>query len=332
VRIGGACALCAALLLGFIDLALAGSGSDIPGGRDNLYAVRFAAGERVWAAGAFGTILHSTDGARTWTRQDTPTQEMLFGVDFVNAQRGWTVGRSGLVLSTTDGGKTWSGQASGTERHLFSVDFADAQRGCAVGDWGTIITTSDGGVTWKKRDLANDVILNDVFMLEGGQGWVVGEAGILLSTEDGGVTWVEGSVGIEKTLFEVYFTTEQQGWAVGMDALILSTEDGGATWRVLHGVAEFGALDHTGFAHAFDNPSLYSITVVGDNGYAVGDMGAVFVSSDGGQIWTRHPVPGKSGLQWFGDVGLGPQGDGLIVGAGGLRLPIRKGRIKVLSE
>ena len=323
------CALCAALVFAGTAQAQTTGERKGDGIRDDLYAVKLASGGQAWAVGAYGTILHSTDDGRTWTRQVSPTTEPLFGVDLVDDQHGWIVGRAGIVLGSTDGGATWRQQSSGTDKHLFDVDFVDEKFGCAVGDWGAILLTTDGGLTWRMHELKQDVILNGVALLDRNRGWIVGEAGTVLSTDDGGVTWVRHDVGVNKTLFGVHFADERCGWVVGIDALILSTDDGGVTWTVQNGSAEAGGLDQVGFAYAYENPSLYEVAVLGPTGVAVGDTGAVFRSEDGGRSWKRKEMPAEWGLRWFAHVDLISQSDGLIVGAEGSRLSIRNGQLQL---
>jgi len=180
--------------------------------------------------------------------------------------------------------------------------------------------------------LKHDVILNGVSLLDRERGWIAGEAGTVLSTADGGETWERRETGIDKTLFGVFFADARRGWAVGIDALILVTDDGGLTWTVQHGSADMGGLDQVGFAHAYENPSLYGVAVAGKIGIAVGDMGAIFASEDGGRTWKRRPVPQAWGLRWFADVALDANGEGMIAGAGGSRIRIRGGRFQVPGE
>lgn len=298
--------------------------------KDNLYGVKFIDPDDGWVVGAFGTIFHSEDGGETWQAQDSKTTENLYDVDFVDPKRGWVVGRSGTILHTDDGGRTWTPQNSGVgiEKHLFAVDFADAQHGVAVGDWGTILTTSDGGRTWENHSLDHDVILNDVSMVDAAQGWIAGEVGTVLHTEDGGRTWTPQHSGVGKSLFGVYFADARHGWAVGIDALILRTEDGGQTWTVENGSTEVRELEQVGFSSAYENPSLYAVRVVGDLGIAVGEIGAVYTSADGGRTWTRRAEDAKGGSKWFRAVSLVPGTSGAIVGAAGARLRVVQGRVE----
>ncbi len=298
--------------------------------KDNLYGTKFVDPDAGWVVGGFGTIFHSDDGGKTWSPQVSKTTENLYDVDFVDARRGWAVGRSGTILHTDDAGKTWTPQNSGVgvEKHLFSVDFSDAQHGIIAGDWGVILTTDDGGRTWQDHSLENDVILNDVSMVDDKHAWIAGEVGTVLRTDDGGATWTKQATGIDKTLFGVYFQDPQHGWAVGIDALILRTEDGGQSWKVQNGSTEVHELEQVGFSSAYENPSLYAVQVVGDLGIAVGEIGAVYISADGGRTWTRRPGEAKGGPKWFRAVSLVPGTHGVIVGAGGERLRIVEGRIE----
>ena len=157
--------------------------------------------------------------------------------------------------------------------------------------------------------------------------------GHLLVTEDGGVTWAEQPMGLDKTLFGLYFADGQRGWAVGIDALILHTDDGGGTWQVQNGSTEIRELEQVGFAQAYDNPSLYSIAVVDQNGFAVGEIGAVFLSTDGGRTWTRRETgKGQKEGVWFRAVSVVSGTHGAIVGAKGQRLMINDGQVRPPAE
>jgi photosystem II stability/assembly factor-like uncharacterized protein len=297
--------------------------------KDNLYGVKFIDAKHGWVVGAFGTIARTSDGGNTWQAQPSKTTQSLYDVDFVDTQHGWVVGRQGLILRTTDGGATWDAQTSGTSQHLFGVDFVDDQYGVAVGDFGVILVTRDGGQHWEDDKLSEDVVLYDVAMTDRTRGWIAGEFGSVLTSADGGVTWTKQETGIDKTLFGICFPDPQNGWVVGIDALILHTADGGQTWKVQNGSTEIRELEQVGFGQAFENPSLYSISVIGNTGVAVGEIGAIYLSADAGQTWTRRGSGKKeSGPKWFRDVSLAPGKSGAIVGAAGVRVPVVDGRIR----
>jgi photosystem II stability/assembly factor-like uncharacterized protein len=313
----------------------AGSAAPRPGSdrlKDNLYGVKFIDQQQGWVVGAFGTIFHTLDGGRSWYPQLSHTTEMLFDVDFVDAKTGWISGRSGLILHTADGGETWTKQESGTDKHLFAVDFVDRDFGVAAGDWGAIVSTHDGGASWTSHTLEKDVILNDVAMIDRSRGFVAGELGTILKTEDGGTSWQRVESGVEKTLFGISFSDARSGWAVGVDAIIVQTEDGGDTWTLRNGSTEIRELEQVGFAQALDNPSLYGIAVEGDVGFAVGEIGSVLVSADGGRTWRRQSSDENRQGTWYRAISIVPGTHGAIVGAKGARLLISEGKVEPRAE
>ena len=315
-------------LLGAILIACAGPSTASAQLRDHLYAVSATSAREAWAAGAFGTIVHSSDAGATWTRQDTNTSEHLFGIGFADANHGWAVGRTGVILRTRDGGEIWEIQDSPLEdRHLFDVAAIDAMTASAIGDWGAILRTTDGGATWQDRSFGRDVILNDQHWHGADRGWIVGEGGVILATDDGGKTWTEQPSGVFKTLFGVTFADERHGWAAGIDGLILRTTDGGATWEAQRGAEEMEAFEEVAVADAFGNPTLFDIDVRGEHGLAIGDLGAVFTSDDGGATWKRRELGGEAGLQWLRGGVLVDGGNGFFVGGKGLAIRVSAGQI-----
>lgn len=296
--------------------------------RDNLYAVSPASARVVWAAGAFGTIVHSDDAGATWQRQNSNSTEHLFGIAFADDANGWAVGRSGTILRTRDGGGIWEIQDSPLDdRHLFDVAAISSQTAAAIGDWGSVLYTTDGGTTWEDRSFGRDVILNDQHWHGPERAWVVGEGGVILATRDAGRTWIEQPSGVYKTLFGVTFADDRNGWAAGLDGLILRTRDGGETWEAQRGMEEVAAFDEVGVDDAFGNPTLFDLDVQGRYGIAVGDLGAVFTSDDGGETWTRRALDGQAGLQWLRSAALVDDGHGFFVGGKGLTVRLSAGRI-----
>lgn len=69
-------------------------------------------GQRGWAVGYDGTIVHTRDGGTSWQDQASGTRASLNSITFTaDGQRGWAVGY-GTILHTADGGKSWQEQAS----------------------------------------------------------------------------------------------------------------------------------------------------------------------------------------------------------------------------
>ena len=94
------------------------------------------------------TILRTTNGGETWTRQISDTTSWLSGVYFINTNNAIVVGENGTILHTTNGGTNWISQSSGTWSNLESVHFVNENVGWVVGYYGTILKTTNGGVTF----------------------------------------------------------------------------------------------------------------------------------------------------------------------------------------
>jgi len=69
--------------------------------------------------------------------------------------------------------------------------------------------------------------------------------------------------------------------------------------------------------------------VVGTKGIAVGEIGAIYVSTDGGETWKRQDGSNKeSGPKWFRAVSLTTGASGAVVGAAGAQVRIVDGRVE----
>jgi len=274
--------------------------------------------------GHLGKVFHSADGAKTWEFQDTNVREPLFDVDFVDTSHGWAVGNLGLMLHTSDGGKTWVKQDSKIAKQLFGVDFVDERTGWAVGYYGTILHTSDGGQTWEDQSISADITLNDVDFVDDATGWAVGEFSTVLHTKDGGTNWEKLTGAVEEetldgkwegddtglgdeSLFGVSFQNNLEGWVAGMDGIIAHTADGGMHWSV----RETGVVKN-----------FYDINLRGKLGIAVGALGAVLLTQDGGKEWKELSFDAIGTYSWLTSALIIDDSHALVTGGHGTLLAI----------
>jgi photosystem II stability/assembly factor-like uncharacterized protein len=68
-------------------------------------AIAWADETTAFVVGSAGTILRTTDGGDTWTRQESGTTHALHSVSFADANTGTVVGDYGTILHTTTGGE-----------------------------------------------------------------------------------------------------------------------------------------------------------------------------------------------------------------------------------
>lgn len=281
---------------------------------------------KVWALGAFGFVLASSDGGQSWRQQSFSERlQIPRAITFADAAHGWIVGLGGIGR-TDDGGATWSvvsvddikrriGSTAGFT--LLDVDAADADRAWAVGHKGSgdesralVLATNDGGLSWREQELDVPVTLTGVCFVDAHRGWVVGATvpdgtGFVFATEDGGHTWAEQLRLPDSGLSAVAFADASHGWVVANGratrtrggGAILATRDGGATWTP--------QLEGSGSL-------LQALACVdAEHVWAVGTDGAVLATSDGGASW----VPQQSGTSARLDaVAFADEGRGWAVG------------------
>ncbi|MDR4519603.1 MAG: P-loop NTPase fold protein [Nitrosomonas sp.] len=126
----------------------------------------FVLGERVWAVGDGGLIIHSPDGGVTWQQQRAYQPESLESVE-ENPQRQRMIAPEAdqQLESNAQGISRTEGRLSDSEKlfreDLQSIFFIDAQRGWAVGSGGTILSTNDGGKNWQLQSNNTETSLVD---------------------------------------------------------------------------------------------------------------------------------------------------------------------------
>ena len=233
----------------------------------------------LWAVGAHGVVLRSTDGGRTVTHRDwdEPAAPALYGVWADGAGGVWAVGDRGTILHASDGGDTWSRQSSGAGASvLTSVWGSSASDLYVVGNPSLVLHSGDGGARWQREPTHNGNGLRRVWGTAAGHAFTVGWGETILRTLDGR-TWSELRRGTSVTLFDVWGSGGDV-WAVGSlhppgsralgadDALLHST-DGGRSFAMQPGALRL---------------PLYAVGGTGPRDiYLGGPAGALWRSTDG---------------------------------------------------
>ena len=174
-------------------------------------------------------------------------------------------------------------------------------RGVAAGSWQRQRTSS---LSW----------LHSVFFLDQNRGWAVGSRGALLSTTDGGTHWTSLVHPTEDTIREIYFADDRNGIIVcerniydlksnaEARAYLMKTVDGGEHWKR----ASMRGVDP-------DARIMRAIFTGAGRGWAFGEAGAIFTTSDMGNTWIRLQAPTRY-LLLGGD--FINENNGWLVGAG----------------
>ncbi len=324
-------------LLGLFTLILFGSVSLVAGTRNAFAApggwsfgdtlgvsipfngLSFVNPSEGWITGASGVIVHTSDAGKTWVAQTSGTTHWLQSVSFVDSSHGWIAGNNGTILTTSDGGQTWTPQDSGVKFDLYTVTFLNAQEGWVGGFAGTLLHTTNGGETWIRVSTDSAQWIMNIFFLKSNAkyGWAVGQDGLVLATKDGGQTWEKKNNSIAKDLYGVFFTDANNGWAVGTHGVIQFTANGGDTWTIQNGLGR-GLMGRGVEGDERELNDLHAVAFLdAKTGYAVGVMGMVLKTVDGGNHWTF--VKSGTGLDLY-NVAFPVPDAGWIVGVGGMIL------------
>jgi len=257
----------------------------------------------VWAVGAGGVILRSTDRGATWISVTSPTINDLNSVFMRTYGVGYAVGASGTFLRTTDGGVSWTAPSSPAVTNLNAVrgmQISTTYYVWAVGAGGGIYRSADSGTTWSTIAPPTGQDLNSV---DNAYGYLTttdqlllacGNGGVIAKSTDSGATWASATFGTTENLNSIGMATYRivygpprvvtvYGWAVGANGTILRTTDAGATWTPQ-------------VVAALSGKNLKSVSVVSAMAAkVVADDGTVARTKDGGANWTVV-TSGASGL------------------------------------
>ncbi len=288
-----------------------------------FYDVFFKSETEGWAVGDNGLIAVTTDGTN-WALHDSSgvmTTADINTVWFIG-NSGWLGTDGGGIFLTTNNGADWTVPTVNVATDdVNELSFSDANNGYAAIDGAGIMYTTDGGDNWvlssvnlgpypyTRTDIECIEAIDGTYGIASGWGSYIGpQPTIILVTSDGGASWACPD--------ETYsWATYAYGYGISKfsdgEAIITGGYSGCAS-PVLH-----SAPNYTSWApsEGFFGDDLRDIAVVpGTNRVvAVGDEGAVALSTDKGQTWefSFMPSPGSSGILDF--VGIGKD---LIIGVG----------------
>jgi photosystem II stability/assembly factor-like uncharacterized protein len=234
------------------------------------------------SAGSAGVVLYTRDGGVHWRRALLNTVPGLHRVHFIDSKTGYLAGEgsdaypSG-VFATADGGRSWQPVPGQRCPGWLAADFSGPGAGALVGSWNRLATLRGERVFATNMDTLGGRSLCDV-QLRGGVGFAVGQGGLVLRSDGtGGSSWgyVRPSLG-ESVLaawdFHAVGGAGQHWWVVGRPgSAALHSDDGGRNWKIVR----------TG-----QNLPLYGIHFSDEqHGWAVGALGVVIATADGGKSW-----------------------------------------------
>lgn len=196
----------------------------------DLLAVHFPSAKDGWVVGHDGVVLHTADGAATWTKQlDGLETRKLLTEHF---QRRVEEGDPDAARFLKEVEFSY---ANGPEQALLGVWFEDPLRGFVCGSFGTLLATRDGGKTWEswleKVVAPAPVHLNGISGIAGGV-FIASEKGVVFRLDRKQQKFLPTQTGYAGSFFGVTAAGESVV-AFGLRGTAYRTSNGGGQWNKL---------------------------------------------------------------------------------------------------
>ncbi len=251
-----------------------------------------------WAAGGWtqpythlstGVVLRTRDGGATWTADRNSLLPAVRSIKFFDAANGVAVGQQSAlfpagVFTTDDGGRAWSSLPPSGEQAWLAGDFSDPLTGMVAGRSGTVAAIRRKAI---ERSQGADFGLRSVHRVQlgrPGEAWLAGDGGLAMHSDDGGLTWQTPAVDLPAPIrgqfnFHALAVHDDQIWIAGSPGtFVVHSADGGKTWSK-HSTGHTTPLRALTFLDA-------------KQGWAVGDLGTILASRDGGHTWQQQRIGG----------------------------------------
>jgi len=257
-----------------------------------------------WAAGGWtdpvshvsrSVLLSTQDGGRTWTPIAVPMIGEFLELNMQDARNGWAIARGSAVfpsgiLRTQDGGRGWSPAETVLPTVWQRGDLSRPELGILAGHHAQLAYLHRDGVRPSRTNVGGLREVRAMRMLNDHRGLLVGDGGLVMETPDGGGSWqpVASLPPDAAELFDwqTVATHEDKIWIAGQPgSYVLHSPDRGQTWQ-WH---ETGQTLPIRSLHFVDQR----------HGWAVGALGNILSTSDGGRSWQAQRSE-ASRLAWLG--------------------------------
>jgi len=286
---------------------------------NNLFSCSFTDNQNGWAVGAWGTVIHTTDGGSGWVLQNEGLEYPFVSVCFTNSRKGWIVGNANLysnpvIVSTTNAGMNWQYYNYPDTLKIFrTICFSDSINGYIGTYNGEIIKTTNGGMNW--FEIPGDSILIsrlgiNKFAFYGNKnglaaGGAMDMAGVFRKTTNFGYIWQSSSVASEP-LNDIRFIDSNYIIGVGGDfefgSFLYRSTNSGINYTI-----EYFPTFAMSYSLAPRTKSEYWIST--------GFTKKLLLTADSGNTFTEIPAPGNASVY---DIYFKDTLNGWCVGTGGM--------------
>jgi photosystem II stability/assembly factor-like uncharacterized protein/tetratricopeptide (TPR) repeat protein len=273
------------------------------GVRASLRSLHFLTPYTGWAAGreelphrqgSAGVLLFTRDGGLKWQRAATNAMPGLSCVRFVDHKNGFAVGDSSDqfptgIFRTNDSGRTWQPVSGPRFPAWLSADFQDERTGALAGAWSSLGLLRQGSLVKADVDPLGGRAACGV-RVAGKGALAVGQGGLVLLNKDG-TDWAYADLKLATEVrscwdFHALHGVGEQIWVVGRPgSVVLHSPDCGQSWNLLK-TGQPLPLNGVYFAN-------------GRRGWAVGELGSILSTADGGKSWRAQHRGGQRAALLF---------------------------------
>lgn len=269
-----------------------------------LNCVEFIDANVGWAAGGWtdpvthvsrSLMLFTSDGGKTWTRSADQMVGEYLQLHMSNGRRGWAITRGsavfpGGVFRTEDGARGWTPIESKHAHAWQTGDLSHAEFGLLAGAQAQLAFVRPAGIKSSRTHLSGLRSVRAMRLLQDQNGILVGDGGLIMQTPDGGGSWQKvpsiSPAAAEMFDWRTIATHESHIWIAGQPGTyVLHSHDDGKTWQ-WH---ETGQTLPLRALHFLDER----------NGWAVGALGNILATRDGGRSWQAQQGEATR-LAWLG--------------------------------
>lgn len=269
------------------------------------YVGWIAGREELPGGGSAGVLLYTRDGGLKWQHVHRNVLPGLNHISFADAKTGFAVGDgtdpfpTGL-FSTVDGGRSWRPVPGQRCPGWLSASFQNGKTGALVGSWSRLATLREGVLGAADIDTLGGRSLRGL-QVNGNNAVAVGQGGVVLLSDSAGVRWGYADLGLATEVracwdFHAVHGRGEHIWVAGRPgSVMLHSPDRGRKWEVVP-TSQLLPLNGIFFSDE-------------QHGWAVGELGSVLATSDGGKNWIVKRRGGQRAAVLFvhsqaGDVPL----------------------------
>lgn len=262
-----------------------------------------------------GKILKTSNSGISWDSISSAGYNIL-KLSFLDSLNGLAI-NSSEILRTTNGGKNWE-KVFTTPAYAYDVKYFSDSLALVCTYNTTIYFSTDKGKTWQQKlhlDSHQTQAFYTMFILDPQTFFIAGEYGVFAKTTNGGVSWTDNLSSYMDSFSGVSFINEKQGIAAGGKKIAI-TKNGGKNWVIKNipfsnfitgcvmtdSLHMFLSAEQGRIYSSFNGGETWSEYVAGSGiyfakicfhneiGFAVGNGGAIYKTSDLGRNWSKLDV------------------------------------------